>query len=162
MKRMLMTVALLSAASSLTFAQADKKNVDLGKNPASDAIIARTNQLRDAIKNKDVATYDKLVVGDVVLVNAQGRATKEEYRRRVFDPDYTIVSTTMDNPMVTSIDNDAAIVTYKSTTTSSFKGESRTSTTYFTIAWAKRGGDWVMVFGEGIAAPPQPTSSGSK
>ena len=142
MKRLLALVVLIVAASSLCIIKSGSKSVM----PNQDAVIAQEKLIIEALKKKDAKAFNDLVAPDAILYGLQGRLPISEFTKFAFGPDYTFGSATMEDAQVKMIDQDAAVLTYKTTGTETFKGESRTSTAYASTIWAKRGGKWVAIF----------------
>jgi hypothetical protein len=146
MKRILVSTLLLLAATTLALGQSVNKRSHAEPDAVGDSIIAKEKQVLDAIKKKDAAGFKALVSDDAIVVGPQGTMTGGDAGKMLFSPDYSMVSATIDDPKVTMIDKDAAIITYKVTGTETYKGQSKTETAYSTSVWANRGGKWVAVF----------------
>jgi uncharacterized protein (TIGR02246 family) len=152
MKRILVVTLLIAAAASLVVAWAARP----GATTTQDAIIANEKQIIEALKKKDAAAFKNLIAPDAMLLGSQGRLAMADFNKVVFGPDYTLVSATVEDPQVKMIDQDAAILTYKSTGTETFKGKTETGTSYASSIWTKHGDKWVAVFHqESLVAPPQ-------
>lgn len=150
MKRLLALAILIAAASSLALVRSSSKPVM----PNQDAVIAQEKLILDALKKKDAKAFDGVVASDAILFGSQGRLPISEFKKVVFGPDYSFDSGTIEDAQVMMIDQDAALLTYKSTGTQTFKGQSHTETGYASTVWAKRGGKWVAIFHqESMSAP---------
>lgn len=153
MKRILVITMLVIAASS-SFALVRSATQKAGA--TEDALIAQEKQIIESLKKKDSAAFKNLVAEDATLVGPMGVNRAGAVIPMIFSPDYTLESVTVENPQVRMIDKDAALLTYKTTGTESYKGQSETSTGYASTLWVKQGDRWVAMFHqESMARPAQ-------
>jgi hypothetical protein len=150
---------LLLLVSSIALGQA-KTNSNAGTNPVADALIAKEKQITDALMKKDVKAFNSLVASDGMLNGAMGRMAVADFKKVMFGPDYSLSNATMEDPQVMMIDKDAAILTYKSMGTETYKGHTDAGTSYATTIWVKRGSEWKAVFHqESMVVPTAAASS---
>ncbi|MGA9994964.1 MAG: nuclear transport factor 2 family protein [Pyrinomonadaceae bacterium] len=142
MKRLLALIILIAAASSIAIVRSANKSESLNQ----DAIIAQEKLIAEALKKKDVKSFNNLIASDAVLLGPQGRTPVADFTKFAFDPDYKFLSVTIEDAQVKMINPDAALLTYKSTSIETYQGSKRTSNSYTATLWAKRGGKWVAVF----------------
>jgi hypothetical protein len=169
MKRVVLIVVLMMVGASVSFGQATKSKTDksmkasASANPVADAIIAKERQVLDALMKKDAATFNSLVASDAILNGPNGRMKVADFTKDAFGPDYTLSNSAIEDPQVMMIDKDAAILTYKSTGTETFKGQTQTASSYATSIWVKRGGQWKAIFHqESLMAPGQTAMNGNR
>jgi hypothetical protein len=112
----------------------------------ADTLATKERAIIDSITKKDQKAFLSLVSSDGVLSGPRGARRVGDLLTNIFDPDYTLNSATVEDPKVMMIDKDAAVLTYKSTGTETYKGKSETSTAYAVTVWARRGDTWMAVF----------------
>ena len=110
-----------------------------------ESIIDSERRIWEAIMRKDIGAFSRLVADDLQIVNEDGLMTKSEFAAAI--PDLTIIDYLMDQPRVTILSTDVAVITYKATFTVKGQGYSK-SASYETTIWHKRSGKWVAVFNQ--------------
>lgn len=163
MKRTIVAAMLMLFVVPVAFGQATNSNPNsssAGASSVADVLIAKERQIVDALMKKDAKTFNSLVASDGILNGSQGRMVVADFSKVMFGPDYALSNSTVEDPQVMMIDKDAAILTYKSTGTETFKGHTETATVYATTIWVKRKGDWKAVFHQESMIPPTTTSAG--
>ncbi|MBV9960572.1 MAG: nuclear transport factor 2 family protein [Acidobacteria bacterium] len=111
-----------------------------------DAIIAQEQLIIDAIKKRDANAFKSMVDMNGYEVNAQGSRTLSETVTELFSPDLSISEYKMESPMVKRLDKDSALLTYKSTTTGTYKGQTSSGSSYDTTIYVRRAGKWIAIF----------------
>jgi uncharacterized protein (TIGR02246 family) len=163
MKRTIVAAMLMLFAVPVALGQATNGkpgSANAGASSVADMLIAKERQVVDALMKKDAKTFNSLVAGDGILNGSQGRTVVADFTKMMFGPDYSLSNSTVEDPQVTMIDKDAAILTYKSTGTETMQGHTQTATSYATTIWVKRKGDWKAVFHqESMVAPTAATSA---
>lgn len=155
MKRLLALAILIVAASSLAIVKSGSKSVMTNQ----DAVIAQEKQIIEALREKDASAFNNLVASDAVLLGTHGRMPVTDFTKFVLNPDYKFVSSTIDDAQVKMVDQDAALLTYKSNSVETYQGSTRTSNSYVATLWAKRGGKWVAVFHQRSVIDEQTTKA---
>ena len=149
MKRLLIIATLVIASSSFAL-------VWSANNRAADdaAIVNNEKQIVEALKKKDANAFKSLIADDAIIMGSEGRISSADATKFLFSPDYALVSGTVEDPQVKMVDANNALLTYKSTGTETYKGQSRTETAYCTTLWVKRGDKWVEMFHQESAVRP--------
>jgi uncharacterized protein (TIGR02246 family) len=157
MKRAIFAAMLMLFVVSIALGQATNSKPNsssAGASSVADTLIAKERQVVDALMKKDAKTFNSLVASDGILNGSQGRMVVADFTKMMFGPDYSLSNSMVEDPQVTMIDKDTAILTYKSTGTETFKGHTETGTAYATTIWVKRKGDWKAIFHqESMIAP---------
>ncbi|OLE96867.1 MAG: hypothetical protein AUG75_15065 [Cyanobacteria bacterium 13_1_20CM_4_61_6] len=171
MKRIVVVCILMMVAASVAFGQGNRSRTKhrmrascaSATDPVAEMLIAKEKQITEALMKKDTKTFNSLVAGDGFLNTPHGRMNVADFTKVMFGPDYSLSNSTVEDPQVTMIDTDAAILTYKSSGTETYQGSTQTSTSYATTIWVKRGGVWKAIFHqESMSAPSGPSTSSSK
>jgi hypothetical protein len=163
MKRLIIILALLVAACSLSFAQTNrKKAVASAMGAPEDAITMKEMAVLEAIVKKDRKAFDALVASDAVLNGPEGRMTIADFVKVVFSADYSLSDARVEDPQVMMIDKNTALLTYKSSGTETYKGKTMTGTGYATTLWVKRGATWKGIFHQETPMQPMPGPGGSQ
>lgn len=142
MKRILLIALLIAASSSFALVW----SINRSAQSVEEAIIAQEKQVSEAIRKKDSAAFKNLVAADAIAVGMHGPTNISEAMSILFSPEYKSEDVKMESPQVKMVDKDAALITYKSTGTESYKGESHTFTSYQSTLWVKQGNKWMAVF----------------
>jgi hypothetical protein len=166
MKRILIVAVLMMMAATVALGQAANQNSNAAQNKTAtgadaveQTIIAKEKQITEALIKKDAKTFDMLVASDGMLNGADGRIPVSAFKAIAFGPNWTLTSSTVDEPQVIMIDKDAAILTYKSTGSGTFNGKTESGTSYATTIWARRGNEWKAIFHQESMIPPAPSST---
>lgn len=155
----LMLFVVAVALGQATTGKTNTNSSSAGMSPTAEAIIAKEKQILDALMKKDSKTFYTFVATDGMLNGPMGRTPVADFTKMAFGPDYTLSNSTIEDPQVMMIDKDAAILTYKSTGTETFKGQSNTGTSYATTIWAKRKGEWKAIFHQESMIAPATTNA---
>lgn len=180
MKRVLIITMLLVVASACT-SQAPTNsttptNTSANTNaqaPKSTAamsdteLMAREKQVLDALKNKDWNTFGSFLSDDHVYVGDHGVQDKKSSIDGLSAAlkDATITEISMADFKSLSLDKDAVIVTYTTTTKGTLDGKEMTSMPQRNSSvWANRGGKWLAVFHQDtdVAKAAAPSGTGAK
>jgi hypothetical protein len=111
-----------------------------------EAIIAQEQMIIDAIKKRDANAFKSMVDANGYEVTSQGTRSLSDLMTELFSPDLTFTELKMENPMVKRLDKDSAVLTYKSTGTATYKGQTSSGTSYDTTIYVRRAGKWLAVF----------------
>lgn len=138
-------IALLLA--SVCAAQCGPAKGNTGGGSSVDSmIIAHEKQIIEAIKKRDAAAFKNLVDVNGTVVGMGGIAKISGIVNDLFTPELTFSKYDMESPQVTVIDKDAAILSYKSNTTTTFEGTTTSRSAYETSVFVKRGNKWIVIF----------------
>ncbi|HKC64988.1 MAG TPA: nuclear transport factor 2 family protein [Pyrinomonadaceae bacterium] len=141
MKRLFIIAGLIVLSSSFALVwSASRRAAD------DAAIVNNEKQIIQTLTKKDASGFKSLIADDAILMGSSGRISIADAIKFLFSPDYSFGGATVEDPQVKMVDANSALLTYKSTGTETYKGQSHTSTAYCTTLWVKRGAKWVAVF----------------
>jgi hypothetical protein len=80
------------------------------------------------------------------VVGSDGVHKMSDAVTMIFSPDLTFATYSLEDPQVRMIGKDTAIISYKSTSTATYKGKTETLTSFETTVYVRRAGKWVAVF----------------
>lgn len=146
-------IALLMLAS-ICGAQCGPGRAKAAGGSVEEAIIAHEKQIIEAIKKRDMNAFKNLVDVNGTVVGMNGPAKISDIISDLFSPNLSFSKYDMESPQVIMIDKDAAILSYKSSSTTSYEGKSQSGTAYETSVFAKRGAKWVVIFHQSSDQPP--------
>lgn len=152
----LVTLPLLLATAAVCAAQAGGTGGAQNKDVAGktdEQIIANERQVIEAIKNRNQSAFTALVDPSGWVVTPEGQAVISSVMGMIFDPAVTVTEYRMEGPKVLWIDNNAAVLTYKATSTGTAKGKAMTEVSQDSTVWHRRGGKWVAVFHQATPIP---------
>ena len=174
MKRIIVLVALLAAASACTPAEqgngnnsnlvvANANSATPQASPASvsDAdIIAQERQLLDALKAKNWDAFAAKLADDQIYVSGEGVYDKTQSVEGVKKTDFKEFTTS--DMKVLKLDQDAAVLTYTNVAKGTYEGKPLPDTpSRDTTIWVNRGGKWLAVFHQETYAQPPATPGAS-
>lgn len=116
-------------------------------------IIAQEQKIIDAIKSRNEAAFKSHVDVNGWVVSTSGPKTIAEDVAELFSQEATITEYKMEDPHVQWIDKDAAILTYRSSSTATYQGKTMSMMSYDTTVYARRGTKWVAIFHQSTEMP---------
>lgn len=136
-------IALQLAAThdALAQAAAAKPSASVGN-----AVVAQEQAILDAIARKDTVAFNRALGSDFVYVDVSG-ALRWQMSKTSTNLPACILGTgwSLDNPMVTEVGTDLAVLTYSSHGKAVCNGRTAPSPVNSMSVWRKRGGRWVAV-----------------
>jgi hypothetical protein len=140
-------------------------NRSIAEAPSKDALLAMKKSAFEAWKNKDTKFWDSYVSDKFEGISAQGILDKAAVLKHFAATDCEVKSYAIDDEQMTTLGNDAALITYKASADAVCGGEKVPEAWVATI-FAREGDKWKAVFhGEALmtdpnkpAAPPPPTT----
>jgi len=157
MKKIVCAAAAATFVAATAFAQGDKPMPKpMTKSANADKLMANENKLIDAVKAKDVKTFNSLVKAGSWSIDENGSMLVDEFVKVLADPksDFKIETMKASDMKVIDIDANAAIVAYTTEQKGSFMGMPMPAKTYVTTTWANRGGTWQAIFHQESTALP--------
>jgi ketosteroid isomerase-like protein len=138
-------VAALLATTALGIAQTDATSKPKAKHAgghADQAIVDNSRATWEAYKSKDIAAMKALTADDY---SAYTQAGPSNLQQDIADiKKLTISSYTIDEPKVTWVTDDVAILRYKCDLKGSFDGK-QFKPVYASEVWVNRGGKWRII-----------------
>ena len=125
MRRILVVVLLFLVASLFAFRELPIQAVPASLKVDDQLVINNEKQIVEAIRKNDATALKNLIADDGVLMGSAGIISGSGASKFLLSPDYALLSASMDDPKVTLIDKDAALLTYKTTGTETYKRQSR-------------------------------------
>jgi len=142
----LVITTVLIALTSVCLAQTETKtkssSKSMGKDSFAQTLIEKSRQTWEAYKNRDIAAMKALTGNDYGSYTAAGYSNLQEDIRTIND--LKIEAYSIDEPTVTKVTKDVAILRYKCDLKGSFHGK-KFKPVYSTEVWVNRGGKWVIV-----------------
>lgn len=144
MNRSVLVLATLLAASTACVSQTDPGSPARVAVPGtSDSVLIDTSRATwEAYKSRDLAAMRALTAGEYVAYTLAGPTNLQQDIDTI--QKLTIESYTIDEPKVTWVTKDVAILRYKSDLKGSFDGKTFRPV-YATEVWVNRGGKWQIV-----------------
>jgi hypothetical protein len=132
-----------------------KPKTPTGTGTLDEMIIAQEKMIIEAIKKNDAEAFKALVDVNGTAVEGHGIMKISEVLPMLFGPKISVSEYTLEDPQVRSIDKNTAIISYKSSSTSSMDGKTVTMKSYDTTVFVRRVSKWVAVFHQSseMAAP---------
>ncbi|MGE5411246.1 MAG: nuclear transport factor 2 family protein [Clostridiales bacterium] len=106
-------------------------------------ILDNENSIVNALKDKDMEKFGNYLADDFVGISGMGRTNKNEEIQSMKDVD--IKNFSMSDPKVVFPTNDVAILTYKATSSGTYKGKDFNDTFNASTTWVKKDGKWLNV-----------------
>jgi len=145
-KNPLLVVITLLAAATLCIAQTSatskSKSKNAGGNGLEQIIISKSKETWEAYKSRNIAAMKALTAEDYVSSPLSGPSNLQQDIATI--DKLTIESYTIDNPKVSMVTKDVAILRYKCDQKGSFDGKPLMPV-YATEVWVNRGGKWRVV-----------------
>jgi len=110
------------------------------------AVVAQEQAVLEAIARKDTVGFNKALGSDFVYVDPSG-AMRWQMSKTSTNLPACVLGTgwSLDNPMVTEVGTDLAVLTYSSSGKQVCNGVASPSPVNSMSVWRKRGGRWVAV-----------------
>jgi uncharacterized protein (TIGR02246 family) len=154
--RICMAFIIALMLATVCAAQCGPARGNTGGGSSVDAmIIAHEKQIIEAIKKKDAAAFKNLVDVNGTVVGMGGIGKISAIINDLFSADLTFSRYDMESPQVTVVDKDAAILSYKSNSTTTFQGETTSRSAYETSVLVKRGNKWIVIFHQSSDLPSE-------
>ncbi len=148
-KNLPLVVITLLAVASLCIAQtgttSKPKSKNAGGNNLDEMIMDKSRQTWEAYKSRNIAAVKALTAEDYASYSLSGSSNLAEDIANLNNHKLTIESYTIDNPKVSMVTKDVAILRYKCDVKASFDGKPFNAPVYATEVWVKRGGGWQIV-----------------
>jgi hypothetical protein len=133
--------------------------------PTEADMIAKEKAAWDTIKQKDPAAFGNMLASDYLEVTDEAVFDKAGIVADV--KDFNLTEATFSDWKMLPIDNDAVILTYKTTLKAAYKGQDVPPGPYYSAAaWVNRDGKWQAFFYQQslikTMPPPSPEASASK
>ena len=155
MKKLLLFVSLLVLGAECATQPAGNSNLTANMNKAGEMkstaapseadLIAKEKSAWDAFNKKDAEAFGKMVTADYVEVLDRGVMDKAQSIAGMKDFEITDVS--FSDWKMTTIDKDAALLTYKVTVKGKYKGEDLPPGPYYEAsAYVNRNGEWLAIY----------------
>lgn len=145
MNHLLIVITFLAAATlCLAYSGASSRlqPVNAVQNSFDQMIISRSKESWEAYKNKNAAAMKAIVTDDFASVTQIGPSNIQNDVATI--DKLTIESYTIDDPKVTKVTKDVAILRYKCDLKGSFDGKPF-GPVYATEVWVNRGGKWLQI-----------------
>lgn len=164
--RVCTTLLALLMFAPLCFAQSGMeakgtKNSSAAVSGDEAKIIAAEQQIMGAIKNRKPENFKALVDPNGSVMSPQGAVKVLDIMNEIFNPATTITEYRMEDAKVMMVNNNAAMLTYKSISTATMNGKTESETSYDSTLWVKRNGKWMAMFHQStpIKAPSMNTEA---
>ena len=143
-KNLLLVVITFLAAASLCIAQttSKSKSENAGGNSLDQMIVDKSKETWEAYKSRNIAAIKTLTAEDYVAYTLAGPSNLQQDIATI--DKLTIESYTLDDPKVSKVTKDVAILRYKCDLKGSFDGKPFRPV-YATEVWVNRGGKWQIV-----------------
>ena len=143
-KNLLLVVITFLAAASLCIAQttSKSKSENAGGNSLDQMIVDKSKETWEAYKSRNIAAIKTLTGEDYVAYTLAGPSNLQQDIATI--DKLTIESYTLDDPKVSKVTKDVAILRYKCDLKGSFDGKPFRPV-YATEVWVNRGGKWQIV-----------------
>jgi ketosteroid isomerase-like protein len=112
---------------------------------AEQELIKLENEANDAWVKRDVEAYARLLADDYLATGPDGNMMTKAQDLASLKSDENITTSMIADDFRVRVYGDAAVVTFRSTYKSQFKGKESTGQERFTDTWVKRGGRWQCV-----------------
>ena len=170
MKKILALVSLLTLAAACATQPSGNKDVATNTNankpaetksaaaPSESDIIAKEKGSWDAFKRKDADAFGKTLAPDYVQILDNGITDKSATIAGMNDVDLSDV--TFSDWKMTPIDQDAVLLTYKTTQKGKYKGKDFPEGPYYEASvYVNRNGEWLAAYYQETLSQPMPQSS---
>jgi ketosteroid isomerase-like protein len=108
-------------------------------------LIKLEYEANDAWVKRDVEAYARLLADDYLATGSNGDMMTKAQDLALLESDDNTTTSMIADEFRVRIYGDAAVVTFRSTYKSQFKGKESTGQERFTDTWIKRGGRWQCV-----------------
>lgn len=145
-KNLVLVVITLLASATLCIAQTEAtskaKSKDAGGNSLDQMIVNKSKEVWEAYKSRNIAAIKALTGEDYVSYTLAGPSNLQQDIATI--DKLTIESYTLDDPKVSKVTKDVAILRYKCDLKGSFDGKPF-GPVYATEVWVNHGGKWQIV-----------------
>ncbi len=144
--RVSLVAAAFLAMTTLCIAQPDtasKAKAKPADGHADQAIVDNSRATWEAYKSKDIAAMKALTADDYAAYTLAGPSNLQQDIADI--KKLTISSFTIDEPKVTWVTKDVAILRYKCDLKGSFEGKPPFKPVYASEVWVNRGGKWRII-----------------
>jgi hypothetical protein len=142
--RVVSLVVAAIAASTLCLAQADAKSKakSAGAGPSDQKLVDNSRSVWEAYKSRNTAAMKALTAPEYVAHTQAGPSNLQQDIDTI--DKLTIEQFTIDEPKVTWVTKDVALLTYKCDLKGSYEGK-LFKPVYATEVWVNRGGKWRII-----------------
>jgi uncharacterized protein (TIGR02246 family) len=117
-------------------------------------IVALENRAYEAWKQKDKKFFEEHMWEDGQYLDQNGVGGKAQYIKAIIDNDCMVNGYALDNPKVTTLSKDSALVTYRYTYDIVCGGKPEAGPLWASTIYVKRGGKWLIAFHQELPAAP--------
>jgi uncharacterized protein (TIGR02246 family) len=135
-------------AAAFTFASGQAKS----DKSVEAEIVALEKRAYEAWKQKDKKFFEEQMWEDGQYLDLNGVGGKAQYVKAIIDNDCTVNGYALDNPKVTMLSKDAALVTYRYTYDIVCGGKPEAGPLWASTVYVKRGGKWLIAFHQELPA----------
>ena len=166
MKLVRICMAILATLTFATVAAAQcgpaRPKTPTGTGSLEEMIVAQEKMIIEAIKKNDAEAFKALVDINGTAVGSNGIMKISEVIPMLFGPKVSVTEYTVVDPQVRSLDKNTAIISYMSSSTSTFDGKTMTMKSYDTTIFVRRVSKWVAVFHQSSEMAPPVTAMTAK
>ena len=166
MKLVRICMAILATLTFATVAAAQcgpaKPKTPTGTGSLEEMIVAQEKMIIEAIKKNDAEAFKAHVDMNGTAVGSNGIMKISEVIPMLFGPKVSVAEYTLVDPQVRSLDKNTAIISYMSSSTSTFDGKTMTMKSYDTTIFVRRVSKWVAVFHQSSEMAPPVTAMTAK
>lgn len=163
MKRILALVALLIAASPLTFGQTPQGQTGQAATSgqqggsAEQEVLKINKEYGEAFVRRDAEAYDRFLADDYIFTNAAGEVADKARMMKEMKSGDTKMESGQDEDVRVRVYGDTGVVTGLWTSKGQYKGKNFNGKERYTAVYVKRGGRWQVVAEHltNVAAQPQ-------
>ncbi len=143
----ILTLTTLSSAQTQTNSSTTKpKSSEASASGDQSNIIAREQQIIDAIRSRKQDVFQSLVDQNGWVMTPGGAQQVSSVMSQIFNPAMTFTEYRMEEPRVMMIDKNTAVLTYRSISAGTMNGKTESETSYDSTVWVKRKGKWMAIF----------------
>ena len=166
MKLVRICMAILATLTFATVAAAQcgpaKPKTPTGTGSLEEMIVAQEKMIIEAIKKNDAEAFKAHVDMNGTAVGSNGIMKISEVIPMLFGSKVSVAEYTLVDPQVRSLDKNTAIISYMSSSTSTFDGKTMTMKSYDTTIFVRRVSKWVAVFHQSSEMAPPVTAMTAK
>jgi hypothetical protein len=146
--RIPLALSVIILVASIAFSQEATPSPSPAPKPAMSRaqsqklIISTEKKLWEAWKMKDMKPFKANLSADSLMLSDTGVATKADALKEMESMSCEVKSYALSDIKVTFLNNDAALITYKSTQDATCGGQQVPAAVWASSAYVKRGGKW--------------------
>ena len=146
--RMPLALSMILLLATIAFSQEATPSPSPAPKPAmtraqsQKLIISTEKKLWEAWKAKDMKVFKANLSADSVMVNDSGVSSKADALKEMESVSCEVKSYALSDIKVMFMNNDAALITYKSTQDATCGGQAVPAAVWASSAYVKRGGRW--------------------